>query len=87
MNVELAKLLFNIANIASVIGSTILIKDFIKKPFTYKIFGAMLINLSLILLEIGYLNLNDYISIFLALPAVIYWSVVVTYSIYRKVRK
>jgi len=86
MNIEIAKLLFNIANIASIIGSTLLIKDFIKNPFTYKIFGAMLINISLISLQLGYFSLDDYISIILAFPAVIYWTIVVTYSLYKKYR-
>lgn len=83
MNIELAKLFFNIANLLFIIGSTSLIRDFYKHPIKYKMWSAWLTLIAMVNIQIGYVFLEDFLSITLAVPTVAYWGIASVYSIYK----
>ena len=83
MNIDLAKLFFNIANLLFIIGSMSLIRDFYKNPIKYKMWSAWLTLIAVLNIQIGYIFLEDFLSITLAVPTVIYWGIASVYSIYK----
>ena len=87
VNVEFAKLLFNIANLLFIAGSTSLIIDFVRKPLKYAFWSVSLTLSAMLLIQVAYLNLEDFLSILLALPTVIYWAVATGYSVYKTLRE
>lgn len=87
MNVEFANLLFNIANFLFIAGSTSLIIDFIRKPFKYKLWSVSLTLSAMLTIQLAYLNLDNLLSILLALPTVVYWAMATGYSIYKSLKE
>ena len=87
MNVEFANLLFNVANFLFVTGSTSLIIDFIRQPFKYKLWSVSLTLSAMLTIQLAYLNLDNFLSIFLALPTVVYWAMATGYSIYKTLKE
>ena len=86
MNVEFANLLFNIANLLFIAGSTSLIVDFIRQPFKYKLWSVSLTLSAMLVVQLAYFNLDNFLSILLALPTVVYWAMTTGYSIYKIVK-
>ena len=86
MNVEFANLLFNVANLLFVAGSTSLIIDFFRNPIKYKLWSVSLTLSAMLTIQFAYLNLDNFLSIFLALPTVVYWAMATGYSIYKTIK-
>ena len=83
MDVALAKLFFNVANILFIIGSVSLIRDFIKNPIKYKAWSCWLTFAAMLSVQAGYIYLDDQLSLILAVPTVFYWGIASVYSIYK----
>jgi len=83
MNIGLAKIFFNIANFLFIAGSVSLIRDFIKQPIRYKAWSAWLTFLAMSAIQMAYVNLEDWLSIALAIPTVLYWAIASFYIIYK----
>lgn len=87
MNVEFANLLLNIANFLFIAGSISLIIDFIRKPFKYKLWSVSLTLSAMLVIQLAYLNLDNFLSILLALPTVVYWAMATGYAIYKSLKE
>jgi len=86
MDVLLAKIFFNIANLLFIAGSVSLLNDFRKNPIKYKLWSAGLTFLAMSNIQIGYVLLEDWLSIVLAVPTVVYWAVASFYSLSKGFR-
>lgn len=87
MNIELANLFFNVANLLFIVGSLSLIRDFIKNPFKYKIWSVWMTFLAMGSVNIAYGYLENHISMVLSIPTVLYWGIASIYSVYKRVKK
>lgn len=86
MNVDLANLSFNLANILFVFGSLSLILDFIKKPMRYKIWSTLFTAIALLCVNVAYLNLDNLLSLVLSIPNTTYWTIATVYSIVQSIK-
>jgi hypothetical protein len=83
MDLVLAKIFFNIANLLFIAGSVSLLNDFRKNPIKYKLWSAGLTFLAMANIQVGYVFLEDWLSIALAVPTVVYWAVASFYSLIK----
>ena len=83
MNIELARIFFNIANLLFIVGSVSLINDFRKNPIKYKLWSAGCTFIAMGNIQIGYVYLEDWLSIALAIPTVAYWGIASFYSLIK----
>lgn len=87
MNIEFAKIFFNISNLLFIVGSASLIRDFYKNPIKYKIPSVLMTFIAMLSIQTAYFFLEDAISICLAIPTVVYWGMASAFSVYKNFKE